>query len=404
MNYEELVSSYNSNGNLRKTTPIGVMQKRLADTKYETVLILHEWFASDPIFISQIKKESLDTIEFKNEYQVPFILNDNAAELIIGQGSYVSIEQFLNENPAMCADAAFVRNLLKQIVEWGSEYHSRGIYHLCFSPGNVFIHRKTRQLALVSHGSYYLQGNTVKAIYKDSMEYVAPEVLGGTVDERCDVYSVGKLLQFIFHFTDVPFVYKKIIAKSTEILPEDRYSSLDGMLSAFNSRRSMVRSAKEFGFALVIALIIVGAYFSINSVQNQVEYVKPAGKDVTEDYMDENFDPTEAMEILASDTASMITPEQQKKLDEYKKKAADIFRRRYEKEAQQVLTGVYSRKYKNTSNQNFVEINQAAIEELIKKQTDIAAQTGIDPNTSQKIAQEVIDKVSTQLQNMQNNK
>ena len=114
--------------------------------------------------------------------------------------------------------------------------------------------------------------------------------------------------------------------------------------------------------------------------------------------------PTEAMEILVSDTASMITPEQQKKLDEYKKKAADIFRRRYEKEAQQVLTGVYSRKYKNTSNQNFVEINQAAIEELIKKQTDIAAQTGIDPNTSQKIAQEVIDKVSTQLQNMQNNK
>lgn len=403
MNYEELVSSYTTNGNMRQVTPIGVMQKRRVDTKYETVLTLHDWLVSDPIFMSQIKRESADTAEIKNDYQIPFTLNDNATELIIGQGNYMSLEQFLNENPAMCADAIFVRNLFSQIVEWGSEYHSRGIFHVCFSPRNVFIHRKTLQLALVSHGSYYLQGNNLKEIYKDYLDYVAPEVFGGSIDERCDVYSVGKLLQFIFHFTDVPFVYKKIIARSTEVLPEDRYNSLDSMLSAFKGRRNMVRSAKEFGIALILALIIVGGYFSVSSVQSQVEYVKPAAKNATEDFLDENFDPTEAMEILVSDTDTTLTPDKQKKLDEYKKKAADIFRRRYEKEAQQVLSGIYARKYNNTSNQNFVQINQAAIEELIKKQTDIAAQTGIDPNTSQKIAQEVIDKVSTQLQNMQNN-
>ena len=272
MNYEELVSSYTTNGNMRQVTPIGVMQKRRVDTKYETVLTLHDWLVSDPIFMSQIKRESADTAEIKNDYQIPFTLNDNATELIIGQGNYMSLEQFLNENPAMCADAIFVRNLFSQIVEWGSEYHSRGIFHVCFSPRNVFIQRKTFQLALVSHGSYYLQGNNLKEIYKDYLDYVAPEVFGGSIDERCDVYSVGKLLQFIFHFTDVPFVYKKIIAKSTEVLPEDRYNSLDSMLSAFKCRRNMVRSAKEFSIALVLALIIVGGYFSVSSVQSQVEY------------------------------------------------------------------------------------------------------------------------------------
>ena len=107
MNYEELVSSYTTNGNMRQVTPIGVMQKRRVDTKYETVLTLHDWLVSDPIFMSQIKRESADTAEIKNDYQIPFTLNDNATELIIGQGNYMSLEQFLNENPAMCADAKY---------------------------------------------------------------------------------------------------------------------------------------------------------------------------------------------------------------------------------------------------------------------------------------------------------
>lgn len=401
MNYEELVNSYASNGNGRQITPIGVLQKHRGETKFETVLTLHEWLASDAIFLSQLKKESSETEDLKCEYQVPFSLNYNPTELLIGQGNYVSLEQFLNENPAMCADTKFIHNLFRQIVEWGSVYHSHNIFHICFSPRNVFIQRKTHKLALISHGSYYLHGNNIKDLYKDDLNYIAPEVMSGTVDERCDVYSVGKLLQFIFHFTDVPFVYKKIISKATEILPEDRYDSLSNMFSALNRRLNMVRSTRDFSVATLIALIIVGIFFSINTVQNQMEYVKPSSTDVTEDILEEDFDPTAAMEILISDTASTLTPEKQKQLDEYKAKAADIFRRRYEREAERVLSHIYGRKYRNSSNKNFVDANQDAISELIQKQTDIAAQTGIDPGTSQKIAQEVIDKVSTRLQNAQ---
>lgn len=402
MNYEELVNSYASNGNSQQITPIGILHKRRINTKFETVLTLHEWLASDAIFSSQLKKECAEISEIKGEYQVQFSLDDNASELLIGQGNYVSLEQFFNDNPAMCADARFIRHLFCQIVEWGSEYNSRNIFHICFSPRNVFIQRKTHQLALISHGSYYLYGNNIKELYKDELTYVAPEVMGGTVDERCDVYSVGKLFQFIFNFTDVPFAYKKVISKSTEILPEDRYNSLENMLSALKRRQNMVHSIKEFCIAASIALLIVGVYFSVSSVQNQVEYVKPAAADVTEDMLDDDFDPSAAMEMLMSDTASALTPEKQKQLEEYKAKTADIFRRRYEREANRILSRIYGRKYRNESNKNFVDANQDAISELIKLQTDIAAQTGVDPGTSQKIAQEVIDKVSTQLQNAQN--
>lgn len=401
MNYEELVNSYASNGSSQQPTPIGVLQKRRADTKFETVLTLHKWLASDAIFSSQLRKECAEISEIKGKYQVPFSLDDKASELLIGQGSYVSLEQFFNENPAKCADAKFVRNLFCQIVEWGSEYHSRDIFHVCFSPRNVFVQRKTCQLALINHGSYYLHGNNLRELYKDDLNYIAPEVMSGTADERCDVYSVGKLLQFIFNFTEIPFAYKQVISKSTEILPEDRYDSLENMLSALNRRRKMISSIKEFSVAAGIALIIVGMYFSVGAVQNQVEYVKPAPADATEDMLDDNFDPTAAIEILTSDTASALTPEKQKQLDEFKAKAADIFRRRYEKEAERVLSRIYGKKYRNTSNKNFVDANQDAISELIQKQTDIAAQTGIDPGTSQKNAQEVIDKVSTRLQDAQ---
>lgn len=401
MNYEELVNGLENNGGKSVGMPVGVLRKQRVDMKFVNVVTLHEWLAKDAIFLSQLRNGISDIAENKNEYQIPFALNDENTELRLDCGNIISIAQLLNENPAICADKAFINGLFSQIVEWGSDSSQRGVYHVCFSPQNVFVHRKTHKLALVTHGSFFLHGIDQKELYKDFEEYVAPEVLSDcTVDERCDVYSVGKLFEYIFSYTDVPRDYKTVLAKATEILPEDRYDSLANMQRALKRRHGMFRSIKELCVATVVALVVVGLFFSITSTNTSVEYVTPAPKEIDEDNIlsEDGVDLAAAMADIMSDTINELTPEKKKQLEEYRAKVANIFRRRYEREADRILTVIYNRSYRNTSDKSFVNANQDAIEELMKVQNDIAAQTGVDPGTSRRIAQEVIDKISEQKQ------
>lgn len=400
MNYEELVSINGANGGRGDKTPIGVFQKRRINLKYENVVTLKNSLSVDAIFLSQLRKEAEAIMELPDTHQLRFSVNESGTEIYLPAGSYVSVAQLLNENPAICADTKFINGLFRDIVRWSVDFHANEIYHVCFSPHNVFVNRKTNRLALVSHGSFYVHGNNLVDMFREFEEYIAPEVLGdGIVDERCDVYSVGKLFLYIFNQTEVPAVYKKVLDKATEVLPEDRYDSLSSMYRAVKRNRNVRRSIWEFGVASAIAALIVLGYFSMApDTSAQSEYIKPGPKTDFNDILDENFDPAAAMEDLISDTLSDITPEKQKQIDDYKAKASHIFRKRYEREAERILSRVYTSRYNGTTERRFVAASQAAIEELTKLQTDIAAQAGIDPQTSQTIALEIIERVSNRKQ------
>jgi len=400
MNFEELVNMNGTENRYGETTPIGVFQKLRVDQKYENMVTLHDALASDAIFMSQMQREIKAVAELPDEYQMRMTLSDDGRRLCLQPGNFVSLAQLLNENPAICADAKFIRTLTTQIEEWADAFHQQGIYHVCFSPHNVFLNRKDRKLVLISHGSFYLQGNNREELYKGFGDFIAPEVMsGGAVDERCDVYSVGKLLEYIFSQTDTPAVYKKVLTKATQILPEDRYDSIAHMERAVRKRRNARRSLREFIVAAVVALLIVAAYFSVTPDTNQTEYIKPAPKEDVDDILaDDGFDPAAAMAEIIADTSSVMTPEKQRQLEEYQAKAAKIFRKRYEREADRILSRIYTRNTRGTSEKSFVAASHAAIEELARLQTDIAAQAGIDPQTSQSIAIEVIEQVTNRKQ------
>lgn len=400
MNFEELVNMQETSGGRSENTPIGVFQKKRIEGKYENVVVLKASLSEDAIFMSQLRNEIEEMSKLQCSSQMRLSLNENENELTTDAGNFISIAQLLNENPAICADTTFIDNLLEQIVEWGSVCHPNGIYHVCFSPQNVFINRRTNKIALISHGSFYLHGNNLEEFYKGYDAYIAPEILnGGTIDERCDVYSVGKLLDFILKNIETPAVYKKVLTKSTEVFPEDRYDSLNDMKRALKRQRTKRRSLIEFGVAIAIALLIVGVYFTFAPDTKQVEYVKPAPKDDLDEILSEyGFDPVAAMADIMSDTTQTLSPEKEKELEEYKAKAVKIFQRRFAREADRILSGIYTKKYSSGNVNSFVSSNQAAIEELMKIQVDIAAQTGIDPQTSQNIAAEVIEEISNKKQ------
>ena len=250
---------------------------------------------------------------------------------------------------------------------------------------------------LLSHGSFYLNLSDLNEFYGDLADFVAPEVIShGTVDERCDVFTLGKFIESLFSMSELPGSLKRVVRKATEVLPEDRYSSLADMRKAISRIKSFRHTLLTLAAAVVVALAIVGAYFSMMPEQNEMEYVKPAAKEEVDEFLDEGFDPVTELGFIANDTMTTLTPEQQKKLAEYEKKAETIFRKRFEREAERILSKVY-----NSSNMGvgvgetkFMTASQKAIEELAKVQEEIASQTAISGTKSQRIASEIIEKVA----------
>ena len=89
-----------------------------------------------------------------------------------------------------------------------------------------------------------------------------------------------------------------------------------------------------------------------------------------------------------------MTVEQKKKMAEYEKKSEEIFRRRFEREADRIISKVYNRNTMGASESKFMAASQKAMEELNSAQEEIASQTAMPSAKSRLIASQIIDKVT----------
>ena len=124
-----------------------------------------------------------------------------------------------------------------------------------------------------------------------------------------------------------------------------------------------------------------------------VEFVKPAPRQATDDLLDDGFDPAELG--VTSDGDSLIIDEEAQQRD-FQAKAEEIFRKKYEKEADRILSKIYNKSYMNNSEKKFMSESESTIDELMKAQSDIGSEAGLTPERSQLIATEIIERVTNQ--------
>ena len=113
-------------------------------------------------------------------------------------------DEIIARNKFREGDAAF---LMKQILSVVNYIHTKGIAHRDIKPENILLEESKdfETIKLVDFGT---------AIHTDPDKplnetlgtpyYIAPEVLMGSYDERCDVWSCGVML-YIFLTGDAPF-------------------------------------------------------------------------------------------------------------------------------------------------------------------------------------------------------
>lgn len=401
MNYEELLAS-RRDGKLNKTRlPIGDYYRQQIDGKYRSVVDISPELNNNIKFCEALRKECEQNASLTNQHILHFRPQTEGKDIVrleMEQGQYQPLKHVLNESPAIVAEPHFIEDFTRQLLEAVAYLHEQGVYGVCYSPETIFLRKGDNAVLLTHVGSHYLSMSNPSQLYYGGMEeFVAPEVMNnGTVDNRCDIYSVGRLLQKIFDQADIPLELRNVVKRAVSEAPEDRFNTPKDMLDSINRRRNTFRSLISGIIAVAIAGLIIALYFDMMPESNPVEFVKPAPRTATDDLIDDGFSPEELG--VVSDGDSLVSVEQ-KSQEEYQAKAEAIFRKRYTAAADKILSKIYNKEHMNVTEKNFMSQSESTVAELMKAQEEIAAESALDPARSQLIATEIIERLTEQKKN-----
>lgn len=399
MNYEELLIA-KAGGKLNQSQmPIGEFFRAKTGNKYQSMVDIRDSLISNITFCEGLKREFEENKTIGDKHQLHFtpVMKDNEiVRLAISEpGQYMSFAEMLSETPAVVAQRDFLKTVLEGLVSITSLLHKKGIYHVCYSPRTVFARKGDYSPILLSHGSYYLSMSNLEEFYGEDAHYVAPEVLQhGSIDDRCDVYSIGKFLQSICAAADMPFEYRRALKKAVSELPEDRFSTPEELLNAVRKQHNVIKTTVIACLSCVAALVCVGLYFDMFPETNPVEFVKPVPRQPTDDLLDDGFDPAELGVTNSNSGDSLVIDEATERT--YNAKAEEIFRKKYAEEADRILSKIYNKEYMSSAEKKFTAESQSTIDELMKKQAELGSDAGLTPERSQLIATEIIERITEQ--------
>lgn len=378
--------------------PLGLFYRKKVDGKYANRVDVHKELLDSIVFCDCLKRECEQNLTLNEGGQIHFradASDGDSTTLEVEQGNYIPFSVLLRDTPAAVAKPGFVSGIIGDLLQTTAFLHTKGVYHVCFSPDNVFVRTGDKRPMLLSHGSFYHNAAEPKMLYDGFDGYVSPEVMAGNkADERSDVYSIGKFLEYLFAVAEMPYEYKAVVKKATEILPDNRYQTVEDMADAVKRRVAARRTFVTTAAAVVIALLIVGAYFGLVPDEKPVEFVAPVAKQAPEDLLDKGFDPTTELGTAPSDTASMMSEEERQRMKEYEDKCEQIFRKMYTKEADRILSKIYNSTYMGSNEKKFMAGSRNTMSELVKVQAELAEQAHLSDARSRRIASEIIEQLT----------
>ena len=154
----------------------------------------------------------------------------------------ITLDQFLETNQPM----AIRRRIIEQLLDALSCLHERQVIHRDIKPSNILITHNGNTVKLIDFGVSDTDDYVTFKQPAGSMAYIAPEQLAGkTIDNRADIYAVGKIINLLF-----PHRYKYIVRTCTRVKPAERYSSCAQVLQA-------IRRADRVRIWLPVSLILL---------------------------------------------------------------------------------------------------------------------------------------------------
>ncbi len=386
MNYEEMLNARESAGGKGIDVLIGVMRQTQVEQKYRYVVTIKPLLADNGLFRDALQRDHSWSMKHAGQHQVTYELCDDNT-LLLETGSFQTLDQLLDSNPAMVATQGFVDQLIAQLMDYAAKLHADGIYQLCFAPQNILLRKGSTTPMLLTHGSFYTKTKDIKTLYDGCEQFIAPEVLAGEEPtEASDVYSLGKLIGYLFEKGGITMLYKMLMKKATAESPEARFLTIEQMKSSLAEKRGLQRSIIGLAAAVAIALLCVWIYIDWMPQRSDIEFVEPVKKQ-TYDPFDQPYDPDVQM-VLEGDTIN-ITDEDMRM---YTQKAEQIFRDRFEKAAEEKLSSVFDKANMGANEKAIMADSKNMREELEELKSNLADDTGISSERAEEIANDVLEQ------------
>ena len=408
MNFEEMLEQRDVKKTSKIRMPYGYFYKRKIDGKYSNFVQFHDELTEDFFFGHCVKAECEAVGSIDHKVQLHFSTNDEKEgvyAIAVEVGNYQTLEQLLNDNPAIVARNDFMTATLKNLFDFTSYLNSRDIFHVCYAPSNILMRKNDNSVRLLCHGSFYKKVD-VDLLYEGIEDYIAPEVFDrGKIDGRTDVYSLGKLIEYLYHSAGMPFELKPLVAKATDADPAKRYSSVEDFEVAINKARTLKRTGILAAAALAVALTLVWLFFYMLPSPDALEYVKPVEEPVPDEMVEEDM---EALLGIGADadsaTIAQVVRQQQYikdslgmsegKMRQYNAKAEEIFRKQFSKAAESIISKVYNNDQMNASEKDFSANAQKMTTELVYKKDEIMKSTAISSDRAEAIANKIIEQLT----------
>jgi eukaryotic-like serine/threonine-protein kinase len=173
------------------------------------------------------------------------------------------------------------------------EGHPLGVVHRDVSPHNVLVSATTGVAKLIDFGVAKAQGrlggNTSAGVIKGKVRFMAPEqALGGEVDRRADIWSVGATLQYLLTGT-YPYASSNdlevLMALTQGTPPAPLPESVHPKIAEVVAKALVPDATKRYSNALALSRAIESAMAAANcraSTADVVTYLEQAARSLRE--------------------------------------------------------------------------------------------------------------------------
>jgi serine/threonine protein kinase len=146
--------------------------------------------------------------------------------------------------------------------------HRNGVVHCNLSPENIMVIANDYRARLIDIGVPETKQDADRELLIKEMEFIAPEIIKGEdYDARADVYSIGKIMEFIGE-RNISKQFSAVATHCTQFSREQRFDSISDVRSAISKGHSLV---KIIILAVVAIIVAALAFIYVPKIKANVE-------------------------------------------------------------------------------------------------------------------------------------
>lgn len=207
---------------------------------------LKEGLRSSPRYLALLRKEFETGFQLEHPNIVRY---ERLGEdfIIMEYVDGVTLTEFIATHPEFFNDKDDTGRLLSQLLDAVEYLHSHQVVHLDLKPDNIMITRIGNDVKIIDLGFCYT--DSFQDTTGGTESFASPEQFnGGTVDERSDIFAIGRILK------QLPCAsrYRSVIARCTADEPSRRYSTVRAVRAALHHCHTRSRNLA------VVAVVALG--------------------------------------------------------------------------------------------------------------------------------------------------